>query len=227
MKRKNLSGNKRTTGGLATTLKPVNILLYLLGMFVMGLGIVLIKKAQLGMSPIASIPNALSSILFWTFGRWSSIFQGFCCILIILIEKKFSWKALMTMVVAFGFGFIMDFYVKLLAFSVEGLIPRILLCLFGIVFTALGIVMIRTTNLVLPSPDELLVTLSKKTGKPHPTVKIIGDVTWVFVTVILELVFLHRIGSVGIGTVLSMFLTGVFVGRITKIRDLLMRKIAN
>lgn len=199
-----------------------NILLYILGLMVMGLGIVLIKKVQLGMSPIATIPNAISGILFWSFGLWSSIFQGFCCVLIILIEKKVSWKALAPLLVACVFGYIMDFYVNILDFTISGLPLRILICFIGIILIAFGIVIIRTTNYVLPSPDELLVTLSKKTGQAHYKVKIAGDVTWVCVAVLLEMLFQHRISSVGIGTVLSMFLTGMFIGKITGIRDKLL-----
>lgn len=188
---------------------------YIIGLFVMALGIVLIKKAGTGVSPVSVIPAALSNITPLTFGNTTIIFQVICFLLIILVQWKINVKTILILPVAIVFGYIIDLYMFLLQFGDMPVLLCYIICLLGIALTALGIVIIVGANLMLPSPDALLRTISAKFNQPLSRIKMAGDATYVVIAIIIELIFLHRVFSqecVWIGTVLSVLLTGRLVG---------------
>ena len=188
---------------------------YIIGLFVMAFGIVLIKKAATGVSPVSVIPAALAEILPLTFGNTTIIFQVICFLLIILVQWKIDVKTILILPVALVFGYIIDLYMILLTFSDMPLLLCYVICLAGIAATALGIVIIVGANLMLPSPDALLRTISAKYHQPLSRIKMAGDATYVVIAIIIELIFFHRALShdcVWIGTILSVLLTGRLVG---------------
>lgn len=188
---------------------------YIIGLFVMALGIVLIKKAGTGVSPVSVIPAALSNITPLTFGNTTIIFQVLCFLLILVVQWKIDVKTILILPVAIVFGYIIDLYMFLLQFGSMPLWLCYVVCLLGIALTALGIVIIVGANLMLPSPDALLRAISARFHQPLSRIKMAGDATFVVIAILIELVFLHRVFSqecVWIGTVLSVLLTGRLVG---------------
>jgi len=189
---------------------------YAIGLFVMALGIVLIKKAELGMSPISSIPSAISNITPFTLGNMIIAFQLVCFVLIIIVMKRVTVKTVLTIPLAVGFGYIIDLYMFLLPIGNLPFVLRCVVCFAGIFFTALGIDIIKGASLMLPAPDELLLRASEEWKKPFPIIKICGDILWVVIAFLIELILVHRISSVGIGTVASMILTGRIAGMLSR-----------
>lgn len=185
---------------------------YVIGLFVMALGIVLIKQANTGVSPVSVIPSALSNIFPLTFGNTTILFQLFCFVLILLIQRKINLKTVLIVPLSIVFGYIIDFYMLFIAFEGAPVWLRYIFCLLGIAATALGIVIIVGANLMLPAPDALMRTISATYKKPLSKVKFAGDATWAVLAIIIELVFCGRVLSVWIGTVLSVLLTGKLVG---------------
>ena len=186
---------------------------YVIGLFVMALGIVLIKKADTGVSPVSVIPAALANIFpSLTFGNTTIFFQLFCLALIILVQRKIDLKTVLIFPLAIVFGYIIDLYMFLLAFDTLPIWLCYVLCLAGIAFTALGIVIIVGADLMLPSPDALNRTVSTVYHRPLSQVKMAGDALWVVIAVVIELIFCGKLLSVWIGTVLSVLLTGKMVG---------------
>ena len=185
---------------------------YVIGLFVMALGIVLIKRANTGVSPVSVIPSALSNILPLTFGNTTIIFQLFCFLLILAVQRKIDLKTVLIVPLSIVFGYIIDLYMLFLNFDGVAIWLRYIICLLGIAATALGIVIIVGANLMLPAPDALMRTISATYKKPLSKVKIAGDATWAVLAIIIELVFCGKVLSVWIGTVLSVILTGKLVG---------------
>ncbi len=185
--------------------------IYLLGLLIMALGIVLIKKSELGMSPISAIPSAVSNITPLTLGEMTILFQLFCILLQILILRRLTLKVILQLPLSVAFGYLIDLYVFVLRFGILPIWLRGVLCFAGIFCTALGIVIIVGMDLMLPAPDAFLRTVSQHLCRPLGTVKVIGDVTWVVAAIVIELLASGMVTSVGVGTVASMLLTGKFV----------------
>lgn len=182
----------------------------------MALGIVLIKKAGVGVSPISVIPSVLSTIFPLSFGVMTIFFQLICFALIFVVLRTANLKTVLIMPIAIVFGFIIDFYMYLLPIGEPPIVLRYVVCLAGIAGTAMGIVIITGTDLMLPAGDALIRAISQTYHWPLSRVKIMGDAVYVVIALIIELSYFHYLDSVWIGTILSVLLTGFFVGRFGK-----------
>lgn len=190
---------------------------YFAGLLIMAMGIVLIKRAEIGISPLSAIPAAVSNITPFTLGNTTIAFHVCCVLLQILVVRKIDLKTVLILPLAVVFGYIIDLFAFLLPLEGMALWLRFLVSLGGIVLTGLGIVMIVGADLMLPAPDALLRAVSGKYGVPLSRVKIIGDALWVVITLAIELMFSGHVVSIGVGTVLSVLLTGRFVGAFSRL----------
>lgn len=182
---------------------------YILGLMTMALGVVLMKKAALGITPITSLPLALNEVLpVLSLGNWTILFHILCVIAIIVIKKKVELKTLLMIPVGVGFGYFIDLLLWLWSFETGSMILRVILLVVGIPVSGLGVALINDADLMLPSPDGLLRTISAVYGKKYHIVKVCGDCVWVICAVIIELSVLHRLCAVNVGTVASALLVG-------------------
>ncbi len=185
---------------------------YFVGLLVMALGVVLIKRAEIGISPLSAIPAAVSNISPFTLGNTTIAFHICCVIFQIIAVRKIDLKTLLILPLAVVFGYIIDLLMFLLPMQGMGIVLRFVVSFAGIVATGLGIVIIVGADLMLPAPDAFLRAVSGKYNIPLSKVKMAGDALWVIITLAIELIASGRIVSIGVGTVLSVLLTGKFVG---------------
>lgn len=182
---------------------------YILGLVTMAVGVVLMKKAALGITPITSLPLALNEVLpVLSLGNWTILFHIVCIVAIIVITRKVTVQTILKLPVGICFGYLIDFLLWLWQFNPTFLPLRLALLAAGIPVSGLGVALINSANLMLPSPDGLLRTVSAHYHKPYSTVKICGDCLWVSCAVVIELAVLHRLQAVHVGTVLSALLVG-------------------
>jgi uncharacterized membrane protein YczE len=182
------------------------------GLLLMALGIVLIKKAEIGISPISSIPAALSNITRFTMGNLTIVFHGLCILAIIIMMRRLTVKVALLFPLGVAFGYMIDMFMYILPDLQLSFLLRCCLYFAGIVLTAVGMVMIVGTKLMLPGPDAMVQQVSEQFHFPLAKVKVTGDMLWVAVTLIIELACTRHVVSIGIGTLASMLLTGRFIG---------------
>ena len=189
--------------------KVWRIVEYILGLMTMALGVVLMKKAALGITPITSLPLALNEVLpVLSLGNWTILFHILCILAIIAIRRKAELKTILMLPVGVGFGYFIDLLLWLWSFETGVLWARALLLVLGIPVSGLGVALINDADLMLPSPDGLIRTVAAAYHKKYPIVKIIGDCTWVAAAIIIELSVLHKLTAVNVGTVVSALLVG-------------------
>ncbi len=175
------------------------VLQYVIGLCVMAAGTVLLKRAALGITPITSVPAAAANVTPFTLGNTTIALHVLCVIGQILVVRRFTVKALLTMLVGVPFGYIIDLFMWLFDPGPLGVFPRIVLLVVG-------------SDLMLPAPDELTHTISEVYGKKLSNVKFISDAVYVIVALAIDLIFAGKISSVGIGTVCAVLLTGRLIG---------------
>ena len=90
-----------------------------------------------------------------------------------------------------------------------------LMCWIATVFVAIGIFFYVPADIMPLAGEGAMLAISTLTGKPFPTVKIAFDVSMVIISLITCLIFLHGLGSVGIGTVIAALLVGIELRMIT------------
>ena len=90
-------------------------LIFLVGLFVNSLGVSLITKANLGTSPISSIPYVLSLNFPFTLGNFTIFFSILLIILqLIILRKNFKLEHILQIPVSIIFGYFIDLTMILL-----------------------------------------------------------------------------------------------------------------
>lgn len=190
-------------------------LLFIISLFFIGLGIGFAKRAELGISPISSLANVMSErFTFMSLGTWLLIANMlFLLAQILILRRNFKLVQLLQIPLSFVFGYFTDFGVWL----VKGLpndiyIIKLVLLLISIVIIGFGVALGVIANAILNSPEALMKVISDKTKKEFGTIKVIFDVSWVSLAVILSLIFFNgKLVGIREGTVISAILIGFVV----------------
>lgn len=186
------------------------ILLYLVGAVLLGFGIVLCVKCQMGVSPINSVPYVLTYLTPLSLGTLSILFYLVNIALqLILSERKDYISILLQLPVSFLFGFVIDIWDALLPFA-ENIVMQIVCLCASLFFTAFGIMLLVTAQLVPDPPTGAVQAISRASKKAMGNIKIIYDSSCVVISLLISLLGAHRIIGFGLATVVS----AICVGRI-------------
>ncbi len=188
------------------------IIKYILGLFIVTVGIGFAVKSNFGVSPVSAIPYTMTKIIGLEMGLGTMIFQSFLVVIqILILRKNFELKNLLQIGVSIVFGWMTTFsnyVVGLLPFA-DILGVRIAMILVSCVLIALGIALYVPANIV-PMPSEgLIKTVADVTKKNFSDIKVIFDCTVVLISAVLCLVFIKSFGSIGFGTVVLAILVGI------------------
>lgn len=197
------------------------IIVYICGLFALALGIVLNTKANLGVSPIISIPYSISIIWSINLGvATAGIYILYVIGQIAVLEKKFSPVQLLQIPLSIVFGILINFLSRFITINSSNLIINLLLLILGILCTGLGASLTLLMNILPNAADGFVQAVSIKTNKKLGLVKNILDASSVVVTVIIGLMFSGRIVGIGLGTVLAV----IGIGRAIALVNLLFKK---
>lgn len=190
-------------------------ILFVISLLIMGFGIALTKHAELGVTPISSVANVVSiKFTFLSFGMWLTVSN--CVLLIgqiILLRRSFKPIQLLQLPLSFLFGYFTDFGMWIASFIPNDVyIIRLLLVLAGIVILGVGIALGVIADVILNAGEAFVKALADVTKKDFGNTKIVFDVSWVALSIILSLVFFNgRLEGTREGTVISAVLVGVVV----------------
>ncbi len=189
--------------------------LFIISVFFCGVGVAFTKHAELGVSPISSIANVVSiKFDFISFGTWLIVSN--CVLLmgqIILLRRNFKPIQLLQIPLSFLFGYFTDFGLWLIDGIPNGnYFVRLLLVGAGIIFIGFGIALGVIADVILNSGEAFVKALADVVKKDFGTVKIIFDVSWVLLSIVLSLVFFDgRLLGTREGTIISSVFVGVTV----------------
>ena len=190
-------------------------ILFIICLFFMGLGVALTKHGELGVSPISSVANVVSlKFTFFSFGTWLTVSN--CVLLlgqVLLLRKNFKPIQLLQIPLSFLFGYFTDFGLWLVGrIPNDTYVIQLLLVLGGIVVLGFGITLGVIADVILNSGEAFVKALSDVTKKDFGNTKIVFDVSWVLLSVVLSLVFFDgKLLGTREGTVISAVLVGVTV----------------
>ena len=190
-------------------------LIFLVGLFVNSLGVSLITKANLGTSPISSIPYVLSLNFPFTLGNFTIFFSIFLIVLqLIILRKNFKLEHILQIPVSIIFGYFIDFTMILLYWvNPEAYIMKIVYLLIGCLILGVGVYMEVLADVVM-LPGESFVRAIVLTWKTNfGTTKICFDVSMSVIAAVLSFVFAGRLAGVREGTVIAALLVG-FIARL-------------
>lgn len=195
--------------------------MFLAGLFIIGLGIALSTKMGLGTTPISVIPLVLSGGFPISFGMVANILNLIFVMIQILIQREgFNRDILMQILIVPFFGYFIDF-----GFAVFGnlepgsIIIQLSLLVVGCLLMALGIYMQIVADVIINPCEGLVKAISERFKTKFGNVKIMMDVSIMLVGVTLSLIVFGEVRGVGIATVVVAVSTGFFIKVFKKIFD--------
>lgn len=198
----------------------VRLIVYVLGLFIMTLGIAMSVKSDLGVSPVSSIPYTITCIFGLEMGKATIVFHiGLVILQVLILRKNFKLKNLLQVPVGILFGYFTTFSNYLFSFlpTPPNLAVRLLMMLGSTVLIATGIFFYLPADIVPLAGEGATKAVADTAHFPFSRVKIGFDVSMVTISLISCLAVLHKLGSVGVGTVIAAILVGTDLDIITKL----------
>lgn len=173
-----------------------------LGFIVMSFGIVLIKESQLGLFPWGVFHEGLAEVLPLSFGQITS-YLGFVILLfsVLVFKTNVGPGTILNILLVGPMIDLIDHFVNL---SIDGYLIRSVFFIFGILLMTLGKALYISSKLGAGPRDGLFVGVSRvlqvEVKYVKPSIELIVVIAGYFLG-----------GTVGIGTVITMFLSGYLV----------------
>jgi uncharacterized membrane protein YczE/cytidylate kinase len=189
-------------------------IVFLIGLYINSLGVAMVTKANLGTSPISSIPYVLSLKFPLTLGQFTIAFSLLLIALqLVILRKNFKFEHALQIPVSIAFGYFIDFSMILLGFvNPANYLMKIIYLLIGCLILGFGVYMEVLANVVM-LPGESFVRAVVLTWKTEfGTSKMIFDVSMTVIAGILSFVFMGHLQGVREGTVIAALLVG-FIAR--------------
>lgn len=189
----------------------IRTLFYLTGFLIMTMGIAVSIKSDMGVSPVSSIPYTMTCIWGIEMGRATILFNiALVFVQIPILRKKFKPVSLLQIPVCILFGTFTTFSNNLMSYfpDPQSVTVQVILMLASISLIAFGIFLYVPANFVPLAGEGVTLAISKVTKIKFSTCKLTFDISMVCISLITCLTVLHKLGSVGVGTVTA----AVFVG---------------
>ena len=184
---------------------------FCLGLLVNTLGIALITRSGLGTSQISSLPY-IWSLADQRISYAAATFvvnMAFVAIQIVLLGRSFFPGQLVQIVANVIFSSFLGLQMDLLSWYQPTFFPiQLLGCLLGCCILGCGIAIECAPSLTYVPGEGIVHALAQVSGKRLGSVKVIFDAVLVASAVALSLVLFGTLNGVGIGTVLTVFVTG-------------------
>ena len=194
-----------------------------IGLFIMAFGVSFSIKADLGTSPVSSIPYTLNlateasaKIPTISVGVTTIIVNVLIVVLqVILLRRNFKPIQLIQIPISILFGLLINLTNDILrGITLNAYWQQWLICIVGIVLVAIGVSFEVTAKACTLPGEGLTLALCQLLPKvKFGIMKIIVDCTMVILAVIISFVFIHKLRGVREGTVAAAVCVG-FIARL-------------
>ena len=189
------------------------IAVYILGLFLMAIGVAIAINSDLGISPVTSLPFVISLVSGESMVVVvTATFLIFILIQIILLRKNFKWINLTQILFSTIFGYFVDVARVIVGdFQIPTYFGQLLMIGVGIIIMSTGIILFVEARLVNLPMEGLVAAITQvvPNSKFH-TVKMLMDSLVVILAIVVSLTFLGGLYAIREGTIL----TAVFVGKV-------------
>ena len=188
---------------------------FLLGLFIASMGVAFSTVAELGTSPVASVPYSVSRVSdLLSFGGWLNLLSVIqITVQILLLKSRCNWLEITVQtILAFVYGYLTNFSCWLL----EDILlvtygAKLIFMLLGCIILALGIwVQFKADVAMLPG-EAMNRAISQVTGKRYENVKIFFDIFYITLAAVICLGFLGKLEGVREGSIVAAILVGLLI----------------
>ncbi|MBM6614737.1 hypothetical protein JTF06_07515 [Desemzia sp. RIT804] len=186
--------------------------LFLISVWIIGLGISIITQSNLGTTAVTSLPFVLSAIFPLSFGTFTMLMNVLLVFLqLAILKKDFQKKQYLQFFVGPLLGISIDSNGIMFSFlQTSPYIIKLFFIIIGCVILAFGIFLQLSSQTIYNPTEGIVNTLAVTFHKPFGNVKLFFDNGLILFSVILSLVVLGKLIGIREGTVLSALLIGPF-----------------
>ena len=195
----------------------VKYLIFIIGLYFLAAGIVLILRSSLGTTPISSVNYVLSLNTPMTLGTCTFLVN----ILLILgqfwfirdrMTRRDTMEILLQLPFSMLFGLFIDFNMALTeVLHPTHYVMAIVLLLVGCLIQAVGVVLEIKPRVVMMSAEGFVNYASRRYNKDFGKLKVGFDISLVTIAVVVSVLFSRRIEGVREGTLIAACITGYIV----------------
>lgn len=202
-------------------LKLPSELAFFIGIIILSIGIAFFIKADFGMSVIQSVAYLLSlSVPAISFGTMSYLLQFVLILALCVIVRKFSIRFIISFGSAVFYGYTVDLVIYLMrSLTSDNLVIRILFFVAGFFLVVVAVTLFFRTNIPLMPYDIFVTEIAGAKRLETANVKIIYDLCYLAVALILSLSIFGKLVGIGAGTIISGLFSGVSVKYFGKLVD--------
>ena len=187
-------------------------IVYAIRMLVLALGLTLNTKADLGVSPIISVPYSISQITGYNFGDLTFVVYALFVVVQIVIhlnlkKNKKIMSDLLQLPLSLIFTRLLNIFSTYIPTS-QNLGIRFIVLAFAIICTGVGAAMSLSMQLVPNPGDGIVQALAERFNKSVGLTKNLFDCFNLCITLCISIFIAHQIVGVGIGTVIAVLGVG-------------------
>ena len=192
--------------------KRLQILVYVVGMFILALGLTLNTKANLGVSPIISVPYSISQITGLNFGDLTFVVYAMFVVVQIIIHIRLkNHKRIVSDILQLPLSLIFTRLLNIFSTYIptaQNLGIRFIVLTLAIICTGVGAAMSLSMQLVPNPGDGIVQSLAEGFNKSVGLTKNLFDCFNLCITLCISIFIAHQIVGVGIGTVIAVLGVG-------------------
>lgn len=192
--------------------KRLQILVYVVGMFILAIGLTLNTKANLGVSPIISVPYSISQITGLNFGDLTFVvYTIFVLVQIIIHIRLKNHKRIVSDILQLPLSLIFTRLLNIFSTYIptaQNLGIRFIVLTLAIICTGVGAAMSLSMQLVPNPGDGIVQSLAEGFNKSVGLTKNLFDCFNLCITLCISIFIAHQIVGVGIGTLIAVLGVG-------------------
>lgn len=189
------------------------------GLAVMAFGVAFSVKADLGTSPISSVPYVVSLFTPLSVGTATiAMHCVFIALQILILRRKYDPIQLLQLPVAILFGYLTDLGIWIVnGIPCTAYWQQAILCIVGILLVGTGVSMEVTAGVVTLAGEGLVLAICRVLPVKFGNMKIGFDVTLVLIACLLSFLFLGGLHGVREGTVAAAVCVGLVAKQMNKL----------
>ena len=188
-------------------------LMFLFGIFAMTIGIALSCKADLGTSPISSVPWVMSMFLPWTIGEITIVLNLLFIIAQPILLRQIYWRELIgQLITLIFFGNGIDFAMYLLDWvAPTSIYWKWFDCILSTIILAFGVFLCIRAKIFVAAGEGIVLVISFVTKAKFSIIKNCFDCTLVAISLAISFWQFDAMRGVGVGTIAAAILVGRWV----------------
>ena len=187
--------------------------MFLFGIFAMTIGIALSCKADLGTSPISSVPWVMSMFMPWSIGEITIVLNLLFIFAQPVLLRQIYWRELIgQLVTLIFFGNGIDFAMSLLSWvEPQTLYWKWFDCLLSTIILAFGVFLCIRAKIFVAAGEGIVLVIAFVSKLKFSIIKNCFDCTLVAISLLLSFMQFQEMRGVGVGTIAAALLVGRWV----------------